>query len=103
MLQEFNLEIRDKKGAKNLVANHLSRLENPHIGRLKEDNINEAFPKDCLYNLEEVIESKTPWFVDIDNYLVANILPMGFHINKRRGSFFYLKDYLWEDPYLFKI
>ncbi|RDY07706.1 Retrovirus-related Pol polyprotein from transposon opus, partial [Mucuna pruriens] len=27
LLQEFDLEIRDKKGAKNLVANHLSRIE----------------------------------------------------------------------------
>ena len=31
MLQEFDLEIRDKKGSKNVVAYHLSRLvqENP--------------------------------------------------------------------------
>ncbi|GKA74958.1 reverse transcriptase domain-containing protein [Tanacetum coccineum] len=30
LLQEFNVEIRDKKGAENLAADHLSRLENPH-------------------------------------------------------------------------
>ena len=28
LLQEFDVEIRDKKGAKNLVADHPSRLEN---------------------------------------------------------------------------
>ncbi|GKA30087.1 reverse transcriptase domain-containing protein [Tanacetum coccineum] len=30
LLQEFDVIIRDKKGAENLVADHLSRLENPH-------------------------------------------------------------------------
>ena len=29
LLQEFNVEIRDKKGSKNMVVDHLSRLETP--------------------------------------------------------------------------
>ena len=29
LLQEFKIEIKDKKGAENLAADHLSRLENP--------------------------------------------------------------------------
>ena len=28
LLQEFDVEIRDKKGSENVVTNHLSRLEN---------------------------------------------------------------------------
>nr|GEV44736.1 retrovirus-related Pol polyprotein from transposon 17.6 [Tanacetum cinerariifolium] len=30
LLQKFDITIRDKKGAENLAADHLSRLENPH-------------------------------------------------------------------------
>ncbi|GJU50262.1 reverse transcriptase domain-containing protein [Tanacetum coccineum] len=35
LLQEFDVIIRDKKGAKNLAADHLSRLENPHQDKLE--------------------------------------------------------------------
>jgi len=30
-LQEFNLDIKDKKGVENVVADHLSRLENREV------------------------------------------------------------------------
>ncbi|GKD88081.1 reverse transcriptase domain-containing protein [Tanacetum coccineum] len=36
LLQEFDVIIRDKKGAENLAANHLLRLENPHQGDLEK-------------------------------------------------------------------
>ncbi|GKD74626.1 reverse transcriptase domain-containing protein, partial [Tanacetum coccineum] len=32
LIQEFDVIIRDRKGAENLAADHLSRLENPHKG-----------------------------------------------------------------------
>ncbi|GKA05857.1 reverse transcriptase domain-containing protein [Tanacetum coccineum] len=48
LLQEFDAIIRDKKGAENLAADHLSRLENPHEGDLKEKEINETFPLETL-------------------------------------------------------
>ncbi|GKA95333.1 retrovirus-related pol polyprotein from transposon TNT 1-94 [Tanacetum coccineum] len=37
LLQGFNIEIKDKKGAENLAADHLSRLENPNIGELAKE------------------------------------------------------------------
>ncbi|GJT11063.1 reverse transcriptase domain-containing protein [Tanacetum coccineum] len=48
LLQEFNVVIRDKKGAENLAADHLSRLENPHQSELEKKEIKETFPLETL-------------------------------------------------------
>ncbi|GJT35479.1 hypothetical protein Tco_0925898 [Tanacetum coccineum] len=56
LLQEFNLEIRDKKGAENVAADHLSRLENPHKSKLEKKDITESFPLESLGKVEEVKE-----------------------------------------------
>ena len=40
LLQEFYLEIKDKKGTENLVVDHLSRLEGPR----DELQVNDNFP-----------------------------------------------------------
>ncbi|GJY76526.1 reverse transcriptase domain-containing protein [Tanacetum coccineum] len=44
LLQEFDAIIHDKKGAENLAADHLSRLENPHQDVLENKEITETFP-----------------------------------------------------------
>jgi hypothetical protein len=43
LLQEFDIEIKDKKGIENTIADHLSRLDD-----IKEDHvpINDNFPCD---------------------------------------------------------
>nr|GEW23854.1 DNA-directed DNA polymerase [Tanacetum cinerariifolium]GEX50328.1 DNA-directed DNA polymerase [Tanacetum cinerariifolium] len=43
-LQEFDIEIKNKKGAENVAADHLSRLENPHLEELRDDDIDDNFP-----------------------------------------------------------
>ncbi|GJS66605.1 reverse transcriptase domain-containing protein [Tanacetum coccineum] len=48
LLQEFDFIIRDKKGAENITADHLSRLENPHQDVLENKEITETFPLDTL-------------------------------------------------------
>ncbi|GKA99845.1 reverse transcriptase domain-containing protein [Tanacetum coccineum] len=48
LFQEFNIEINDKKGAENLAADHLSRLENPYQGNCLGIEINENFPHETL-------------------------------------------------------
>ncbi|GKE43091.1 reverse transcriptase domain-containing protein [Tanacetum coccineum] len=48
LLQEFDVIIRDKKGAENLAVGHLSRLENPHQSDLEKKEITETFPLETL-------------------------------------------------------
>ncbi|GJS64202.1 reverse transcriptase domain-containing protein [Tanacetum coccineum] len=48
LLQEFDIIIRDKKGAENLAADHLSRLENPHQDVLENKEITETSPLETL-------------------------------------------------------
>ncbi|RDX81004.1 Retrovirus-related Pol polyprotein from transposon 17.6, partial [Mucuna pruriens] len=47
LLQEFNLEIRDKKGDKNTVADHLSRIQ----GRINLMPIRDDFPDEQLLQI----------------------------------------------------
>ena len=72
LLQEFNLEIKYKKGTENLVADHLSRLEGPS----KEIHINDDFPNEHLLIIED--KKSILWFTDLVNYLGAKVLPPEF-------------------------
>ncbi|GKA85343.1 reverse transcriptase domain-containing protein [Tanacetum coccineum] len=48
LLQEFDFNVIDTKGAKNLAANRLSRLENPYENELDPKEVNEKFPLETL-------------------------------------------------------
>nr|GEU42245.1 putative athila transposon protein [Tanacetum cinerariifolium] len=48
LLQEFTFKVVDTKGAENMAADHLSRLENPHQNVLDPKEINESFPLETL-------------------------------------------------------
>nr|GEZ12840.1 reverse transcriptase domain-containing protein [Tanacetum cinerariifolium] len=48
LLQEFTFKVIDTKGAENLAADHLSRLENPHQNVLDPKEINEEFLVETL-------------------------------------------------------
>ncbi|GJT74025.1 reverse transcriptase domain-containing protein [Tanacetum coccineum] len=57
-IEKFDIEIHDKKGAENLVADHLSRLENPDLGRLTRAEIRDLFPEEQLMTISD--KSKEP-------------------------------------------
>ncbi|GJU61319.1 reverse transcriptase domain-containing protein [Tanacetum coccineum] len=52
LLQEFKFKVINTKGAENLVADHLSRLENPYENVLDPKEINETFPLETLNMVE---------------------------------------------------
>ncbi|GJX45927.1 reverse transcriptase domain-containing protein [Tanacetum coccineum] len=71
LLQEFDIEIRDKKGAENLAADHLSRLENPDLGKLTRAEIRDLFPKERLMAISD--KNNEPWYVDYANYSASRL------------------------------
>ncbi|GJV49461.1 reverse transcriptase domain-containing protein [Tanacetum coccineum] len=77
LLQEFDVIICDKKGAENLAADHLSRLENPYQSDLEKKEINETFPLETLKMITFHGDSNTPWFTDIANYNAGNFIVKG--------------------------
>ena len=96
LLQEFDLEIKDKKGSKNVVTDHLSRLEGPR----DEVQVNDNFPDEQLLLIEDT--KPVPWFVDYVNYLVAQVIPPDFSYQQKKIFFAHLKHYYWEEPILYK-
>ncbi|GKF46568.1 reverse transcriptase domain-containing protein [Tanacetum coccineum] len=74
LLQELDVIIRDKKGAENLAADHLSRLENPHQSDLEKKETTETFPLETLGMVTFRGDLSTPLFADIANYHTGNFI-----------------------------
>nr|GEW75138.1 reverse transcriptase domain-containing protein [Tanacetum cinerariifolium] len=98
LLQEFDIIIRDKKGMENLVADHLSRLENPHKDLFGNKDINENFP---LETLGKISSGSTPWFLEFSNFHAGNFIVKGMSSQQKNKFFKDVKYYFWDDPYLF--
>ena len=81
LLQEFDLHIIDRKGAKNPVADNLSRLENVFDDPLP---IDDSFPDEQLAAIN--VANSTPWYADYANYIVAKYLPPIFTYQQRKNS-----------------
>ncbi|KAG9458895.1 hypothetical protein H6P81_003403 [Aristolochia fimbriata] len=96
LLQEFDIEIKDKKGAKNVVADHLSRLEVEN----KDGEISELFPDERIC---QVSTSKVPWYADIANFVCSKWVPKHFTYQQRKKLMADSKHYYWEDPFHYKI
>ena len=64
LLQEFNLQIKDKKGVENVVADHISRITIAH--NTPNPPINDEFLEESLLLVENA-----PWYAHIANFLAT--------------------------------
>ncbi|RDY03680.1 Retrovirus-related Pol polyprotein, partial [Mucuna pruriens] len=92
---EFNIEIRDKKGAEISIADHLSRIKRE----------SDPMPIQDVFLDEQLLQfnTPTPWFVDICNFVAASRFPpeASWLYKERHKSD--AKYYIWDDPYLWRL
>nr|GEZ76467.1 reverse transcriptase domain-containing protein [Tanacetum cinerariifolium] len=74
LLQEFDFKVLDTKGAENLAADHLSRLENSYENVLDPKEINKTFPLETLSMVTFHGDSSASWFADFANYHAGNFI-----------------------------
>ena len=86
LLQEFDLQITDRKGVENPVADKLCRLEN-----ILDDpqSINDSFLDEELAAIN--FSHNTPWFADYANYIVAKYIPPSFTYQHKKKFFYDLR------------
>uniref|UniRef100_A0A2N9I3P0 RNA-directed DNA polymerase n=1 Tax=Fagus sylvatica TaxID=28930 RepID=A0A2N9I3P0_FAGSY len=95
LLQEFNLLIKDKKGVENVVVDHLSRLTFEEVK--EEIPIRDVFLDEQLFAVTELL-----WYAHIVNYLVTGSILKTWTTQDKRKFFVEVRNFYWDDPYLFK-
>ncbi|KAK9008902.1 hypothetical protein V6N11_080379 [Hibiscus sabdariffa] len=96
LLQEFDLEVKDRKGTENQVVDHLSRLDNPY-NQDRDVEISDSFPDEKI-----LFATAIPWYADIVNFLVSGIVPPDLSSQGRKKFRHDAKFFYWDEPYLFK-
>ena len=96
LLQEFDIEFRDKKGfenvvkkgSENVVADHLSRLDLKFIPEFLPSN--EFFPDEQLMNVNVLL-----WFANIVNYFATSQIPKHWTKQDRTKFLAEVKNFFW--------
>ncbi|GJR92686.1 reverse transcriptase domain-containing protein [Tanacetum coccineum] len=103
LLQGFNFEFKDKKGAENLAVDHLLRLENPNIEELAYYEITDKFLNEHLMILKAKLNDEELRYADYVNYIVKKIAPPKWTSKRRKWLFSQVRNYFWDKPYAFRL
>ena len=93
LLQEFDLEIKDKKGVENSVADHLSRMP---ITSTQDPLINDFLRDDMLLK----VTAPHPWYANIVNFMVSGYVPPG---ERKKKLIYESRHHLYDAPYLYRV
>jgi hypothetical protein len=87
--------IEDEKGIENVVTDHLSKLTIDLTFDITP--IDNCFPDESSLSIVLI-----PWFANIDNFLALGFLPAHLNTQDKRKFLSDVKNFYWDDPYLFK-
>ena len=95
--QEFDLEIRDKKGSDNVIADHLLRLEIT-MEEKRGKEVQEIFLDEQLFE----VNIQLPWFADMVYYLACGVMPPDFNFQQKKKLRHDARYFIWDGSILFR-
>jgi len=95
LLQEFDFEVRGRKGCENQVADHLSRLEAGAIAAEGRD-IDDCFPDELVVMISQ---TSIPWYANYANFIPCGLLHEGLSSHIKRKFLFDVKRYILDEPF----
>ncbi|XP_024010673.1 uncharacterized protein LOC112086128 [Eutrema salsugineum] len=105
LLQEFDMEVQDKKGIENGAADHLSRLrvdsEIPLNDSLPEEHLMVLKSYMKVEEVDTIRERRLPWFADIVNFFSCGVEPPELSGYQKKKFFKDIKKYFWDEPFLY--
>ena len=92
LLQEFDCVIKDRKGFKNQVADHLSRFVT--------SNASDSPICDCFHDEQLFRVHVEPWFANMVNFMVIREMHEGWNKDNRACFLSMVRFFMWDDLYL---